>query len=131
MHTPTIVVIDTDASHRELIIQILADEPYCIVGYGQSASADAVREHRPDLIIIDVPPIMSEPMLSLLDTLCRDEANLKTALMISSTDHQSLRRIDSRLGRERTYTLAKPFSIDYFLNCVDAALNTSLAVAAP
>jgi PAS domain S-box-containing protein len=120
----TILYVEDNLANLDLVETILYDRPEIelIPALQGRLGLQLAREHRPDLILLDLhlPDISGEMVLHELGT---DERTRDIPVLVISAD-ATTRRIDRlRLAGARDY-LTKPFDVDQFLAAVDAALGT-------
>jgi len=119
----TVLVVDDDARVRSLLRQELEDAGHAVVEAGDGRAAlEAVRLHRPDLVVLDV----MMPELSGFDVaavLRGDPETARIPIMILSVVHDPERGV--RLGVERYFT--KPVDVRALLTEVEALLREAAA----
>lgn len=126
-----IMIVEDDASLREIYGIRIAAEGYEIVsaGDGEEALAVAVRE-KPNLILSDVmmPKISGFDMLDILRS-TPETANIKVIMMTAlSGDDQ--RERGERLGADR-YLVKSQVGIEDVVNAIHEVLGDRAAAAAP
>jgi CheY-like chemotaxis protein len=119
----SVLVIDDDASIRDVLATLLRDEQYTVAERVQLPDPDEVRELRPDCIVLDIV-FGGEPAgLDFLAALKRDPdlAGIPVIVCTAATgDRFELLR--PRLARAAA-VLAKPFNIDDLLDTVRWAVG--------
>lgn len=126
-----IMIVEDDASLREIYGIRIAAEGYEIVsaGDGEEALAVAVRE-KPDLILSDVmmPKISGFDMLDILRS-TPETANIKVIMMTAlSGDDQ--RERGERLGADR-YLVKSQVGIEDVVNAIHEVLDDRVAATSP
>lgn len=126
-----IMIVEDDASLREIYGIRIAAEGYEIVsaGDGEEALAVAVRE-KPDLILSDVmmPKISGFDMLDILRS-TPETANIKVIMMTAlSGDDQ--RERGERLGADR-YLVKSQVGIEDVVNAIHEVLGDRVAATSP
>ncbi|WP_420126825.1 PAS domain S-box protein [Longimicrobium sp.] len=119
----TILYVEDNLANLDLVETILFDRPEIelIPALQGRLGLQLAREHRPDLILLDLhlPDISGETVLHELGD---DERTRDIPVLVISAD-ATTRRVDRlRSAGARDY-LTKPFDVDQFLTAVDAALE--------
>ena len=129
-----IMVVEDDASLREIYSIRITAEGYDVVsaGDGEEALAVAVRE-KPDLILSDVmmPKISGFDMLDILRS-TPETANIKVVMMTALSADDQRQRGES-LGADR-YLVKSQVGIEDVINAIHEVMgdrNTAPAEAAP
>ncbi len=114
-----ILVVEDDASIRGLVSDLLRDDGYQVSEACNGAEAlDAVRERRPDLIVLDL-------MMPVMDgwtfvEACRQEPGCDNVPIVVTSASHDLPRTAERLRSFGVRTcLAKPFDVDGLLALVE------------
>ncbi|MGH6930809.1 MAG: sigma-54-dependent transcriptional regulator [Dongiaceae bacterium] len=117
-----ILVVDDEADIRTLIAGILNDEGYQARAAGNSTTAlDAVRQRRPNLVVLDIWLQGSElDGLQLLDVIKREHPGLPV-LMISGHGNVETAVAAMKLGA--FHYIEKPFKADHLLLLVQRAIE--------
>jgi PAS domain S-box-containing protein len=120
-----VLLVEEDLSSRELVERVLARRPgvTVLVARDGSSALAAAREHRPDLILVDLQlPDMSGS--ALLDELGQDAlcASIPVAVLGAEVGSGQVRRL---LGRGVAGQLTKPIDVRALLSLVDAARAAS------
>jgi len=106
--TPRVVVVEDDPSIAWLIAVTLADEGYApVVAHDGRAALRAVKEHRPDVVTLDLqlPDLDGRAVLRHLDTV---GLSARQQVVIISSDAEWLTR-EERLAVAGA--LSKPFNL--------------------
>jgi CheY-like chemotaxis protein len=119
----TILYVEDNLANLDLVETILYDRPEIslIPALQGRLGLQLAREHRPDLILLDLhlPDLSGERVLHELRA---DERTKDIPVLVISAD-ATTRRVDRlRADGVRDY-LTKPLDVDQFLNAVDAALG--------
>lgn len=126
-----IMVVEDDASLREIYGIRIAAEGYEIVsaGDGEEALAVAVRE-KPDLILADVmmPKISGFDMLDILRS-TPETADIKVVMMTALSGDEQRQR-GERLGADR-YLVKSQVGIEDMINTIHEVLGDRPATATP
>jgi two-component system nitrogen regulation response regulator NtrX len=119
-----ILIVDDEADIRMLITGILSDEGYATREASDSSSAlDAIRNRRPNLVILDIWLQDSElDGLELLQAIMREQPGLPV-LMISGHGTIELAVNAIKLGAYEF--IEKPFKADRLLLVVDRAIEAA------
>ncbi len=119
----TVLVVDDDARVRALLRQELEGAGHAVAEAADGRAAlDAVRRHRPDLVVLDVmmPELDGFDVAAVLKG---DPDTARIPLVILSVVHDHDRGV--RLGVDRTFT--KPVDVPALLSEVDALLRERAA----
>ena len=126
-----IMVVEDDASLREIYSIRITAEGYDVVsaGDGEEALAVAVRE-KPDLILSDVmmPKISGFDMLDILRS-TPETANIKV-IMMTALSAEDQRQRGERLGANR-YLVKSQVGIEDVINAIHEVLGDKSVSAAP
>ena len=126
-----IMIVEDDASLREIYGIRIAAEGYEIVsaGDGEEALAVAVRE-KPDLILSDVmmPKISGFDMLDILRS-TPETANIKV-IMLTALSGDDQRERGERLGADR-YLVKSQVGIEDVVNAIHEVLGDRVAATSP
>jgi DNA-binding NtrC family response regulator len=123
MRNDTILVADSDTAVAACIAEALTAEGYKIHCHpGACLTIDAVKQVRPDLVILEQWHAHPEAML-LLSQLQQCDATASIAVIISTTDLRMLRKLAAPLERRGYAMLLKPFDLDQLLASVAGALD--------
>jgi DNA-binding response OmpR family regulator len=122
--TPTLLLVEDDASIRPFVADLLKDEGYRVLeAEDGQAALRILHEHRPPvdgicLVILDMmlPEVSGQDVLRELATLGN-----YTPVVAMSADYQQLRRA-SDLGADDT--LPKPFNLDQLMEVVERNCHT-------
>ena len=94
----SIVLADDDERFRSLVVSILTEDGYAVVGEADDAASalTAAKEHRPDVVVLDLVMQGSEG-LSTLREILEDNPDQRV-LVISSLFDQSIQQEAISLG---------------------------------
>ncbi len=118
-----ILVADDDRSIAEMLEQSLSEEGYEVAKSVQSLRFyDAVREYRPDLILLDLlmPYLEGEDELRLMQ-LSSDTANIPVIVITAKADVQKDEPTLRKLGVRHIVT--KPFELDHLLRLINQTIG--------
>jgi PAS domain S-box-containing protein len=123
----TLLYVEDNLANLDLVETILLDRPeiQLIPALQGRLGLQLAREHRPDLILLDLhlPDVSGEVVLNELRA---DERTRHIPVLVISAD-ATTRRVDRlRATGARDY-LTKPLDVDEFLTAVDAALDAGVA----
>lgn len=121
MSSAKILLVEDEDCIRELVRACLPPE-YALVEVSDGAAAlQAVKENRPDLIVLDwMIPIIDG--ISVLKRIKEDTATM-TIPVLMLTAKASAREVNHALREGADDYLAKPFELDAFLDKVEALLK--------
>lgn len=115
-----ILVVDDDVSIADLLTQALLEEGYDVYKSVQSLRVyDAVREHHPDLVLLDLmmPYLEGEDELQLMK-LSPDTASIPV-IVVTARAEADLRREEANLRQLGVvHIVTKPFDLDAVVNLV-------------
>ncbi|HKV83528.1 MAG TPA: response regulator [Ktedonobacterales bacterium] len=115
-----ILVVDDDVSIAELLTQSLSEEGYDVYKSVQSLRVyDAVREHRPDLILLDLmmPYLEGEDELQLMK-LSPDTARIPV-IVVTAKAEADLRKEEANLRQLGVvHIVSKPFDLHSLVQLV-------------
>ena len=119
-----IVLIDDDAAFLELMRELLQEfEGYELLTCRDGHEAYAfVKEHRPDLVLLDIRMGGNETGWTILERLGRDPATRSIPLIVCSAALGDGQEHDWLLRERGVAVLPKPFDLDALLEKVEAAL---------
>jgi len=114
-----ILVVEDDASIRGLVSDLLRDDGYQVSEACNGAEAlDAVREQRPDLIVLDLMMPVMDGWTFVEE--CRREPGFDDVPIVVTSASHDLPRTAERLRSLGVRTcLAKPFDVDGLLALVE------------
>jgi CheY-like chemotaxis protein len=118
----TLLYIEDNLANLTLIETILAARPHCtlVPALQGRLGLDLAREHRPDLILLDLH-LPDLPGDEVLQRLRADPRTRETPVVVISADATSRRVVQLRAAGAYAY-LTKPLDIDHFLATIDAVL---------
>ena len=115
-----ILVVDDDVSIADLLTQALLEEGYDVHKSVQSLRVyDAVREHRPDLVLLDLmmPYLEGEDELQLMK-LSPDTASIPV-IVVTAKAEADLRKEEANLRQLGVvHIITKPFDLDAVVKLV-------------
>jgi DNA-binding response OmpR family regulator len=124
-----ILVVDDERPIAELITNTLSAEGYETTEMTQALRFfDAVREHQPDLILLD----MMMPYLNGKDelTLMSMDPDMARTPVIIVTAHPEVKRDEAELRRLGVVDIVlKPFDVDYLVKLVKDTIGEPQGVA--
>ena len=119
---PRILVIDDDLATLALLHDVLAPEGYRVACASTTgAGLIALRQERPDLIILDLRLETPDAGWRLLERLRAAPATAAVPIIVCSADCRALSERAAELRSRRCATLQKPFTLDDLLGLVAAA----------
>jgi CheY-like chemotaxis protein len=119
-----IALINDDTTFLDLMRDLLED----VGGYRVLICKEGdgayrfVKEHRPDLVILDIRMGGEEAGWTILELLTLDPGTLPIPLIVCSAAVRELQEHESLLQRYGVGVLPKPFDLDALLQTVEAAL---------
>ena len=124
-----IVVINDDTLFLELMHDLLeGEEGYeVLIGREWDNAYQFVKDHRPDLVILDIRIGGEERGWDILNLLTLDPATRPIPILVCSAAIQSLHEHQPWLGKFGICALPKPFDLDALL----ATIRRMLAERAP
>lgn len=124
MDSKLILAIDGDTATLDFLTDLLSLEGYGVLCFQASqASANAVQQAQPDLIILDLAPQTSDNTVLLLDELREHPATKTIPIIVTSTSVKLLQTLSDPLHYWRCIAIEKPFNLDDLLTCVATALR--------
>ena len=110
----TILIIDADAPTRGFLADALGEEGYTIWTSKSTTSAlAALAQHRPDLVLLDLPLLGSAQLDPLVAVQHTRAAGMH--LVVMSTNRIAA---DTLAAQDIAECLVKPFQLDALLACV-------------
>jgi CheY-like chemotaxis protein len=122
--TARIVVVNDDTDFLTLMTDLLTD----IGGYEVAICREGnhayefVKEHRPDLVILDIRIDGQEVGWTILECLTLDPVTRPIPLIVCSAAIRELKAHEEHLAQYGVDVLTKPFDLDHLLEKVAAAL---------
>ena len=115
---PSVLVVEDDPSIGDMLLALLSAEGYRAELTGDGGRAlDLVRDHRPDLITLD----LSLPNVDGIEVLDRLSANGAVSVPIVVVSAYT-ERLAERHRRRAAAVVPKPFEIDRLLDSISTAL---------
>ena len=121
-----IAVIDDDVIFVELMHELLANgEGYDVVSNPHWVqSYEFIKEHRPDLVILDLMMGREQTGWAVLDLLREDPTTATIPVVLCSAAEPSLRQHAKRVeGKGAVEAVAKPFDVDHLLGVIARLLE--------
>jgi CheY-like chemotaxis protein len=121
---PVIAVIDEDQSFIDMAHALLSAAGYHVISWTDTYTAyEYVRQHPPEVIILD-PAIGSRRVGgALLELLVRDAVTAQIPLILCSTDEPTIMDKDVELDSMYGFLLRKPITPDAILEAVSTLLK--------
>jgi DNA-binding response OmpR family regulator len=123
--TKKILVVDDDVSIADLLTQALNEEGYEVYKTVQSLRFyDAVREHHPDLILLDLmmPYLAGEDELQLMK-LSPDTSNIPV-IVVTAKPEADVRQEEAGLRKMGVVDIVyKPFDLNQLVNVVKQTIG--------
>ena len=121
-----IVVINDDTAFLDLMHELLQDEEgFDVLICREWEDAHGfVKEHRPDLVILDIRMGGEETGWTILNLLTLDPATRPIPVIVCSAAIQSLHEQQPWLDKFGICALPKPFDLDMLLEMVNRVLPT-------
>jgi CheY-like chemotaxis protein len=121
---PRIAVVDDDPVFLELMHDLLASSAgYEVVNSARCAEAhELVRQHRPDLVILDLMMGRDQIGWSVLDALRDDPETRQLPVLVCSAAVPALMAHSAHLRDQAARAIVKPFDIDELLATVESML---------
>jgi CheY-like chemotaxis protein len=121
---PRIAVVDDDPVFLELMHDLLASGAgYEVVTSLSCAEAhQLVRQHRPDLVILDLMMGRNQFGWTVLDALRGDPDTRQVPVLVCSAAVSSLQAHSAHLRHQSARAIVKPFDIDDLLTTVQSML---------
>ena len=113
-----ILVVDDEPAIRELILAVLEDEGYEVIGAGSAFRAlELLPRERPDLVLMDImmPEMDGREALRRM----REQPDLARIPVVM----MSAAYAPDRIGQRFSAFLSKPFDLDHLLDTVSSILR--------
>lgn len=125
MTPPVIAVVNDDPAFLELMQELLTDESYTteLLHEGNGAY-DAIRQRKPDLVILDLRLEHPEAGWKTLELLRLDPETTNIPVIICSADTRALREKEDWLRERDVKILEKPFNLDDLLTMVKDVIGS-------
>jgi CheY-like chemotaxis protein len=124
--SPRIAVIDDDAVFVELMHDLLATgEGYHVVSNPNWVQGyEFVKQHRPDLVILDLMMGREQTGWAVLELLREDPSTARIPVILCSAAEPSLRQHAKRVGGNGPVeAVSKPFDVDHLLGVISKLLG--------
>ena len=113
MSKPVIAVVNDDTQFLRLMEMVLASAGYeTLIFFEGSTAFDEIRNHKPDVVVLDIRMENPESGWIILDLMRLDEATIDIPVVVCSADHDQLLSKEEYLSTKRAGVLRKPFDID-------------------
>lgn len=124
MHMADIVVVDDNATFREMITEVLVHGGHTVTAEAHAATA-LLRLHlrRPDLVIVDMWMDQPDSGLRLARTLHDDRATRGIPVIICSAHADAIKAFGPELAQLGCIFVPKPFDMDHLLAVVRDAVR--------
>lgn len=120
---PTVAVIDDDTVFIDLMRELLEDEGYSVLSCKNGREAFAlVREHNPDVIVLDLRLETPDAGWLVLEMLRLDPATADIPIILCSADAGFIREKEEQLRDHNVDFLEKPFVLDELLAKIEGNL---------
>jgi DNA-binding response OmpR family regulator len=124
MSAPLIAIVNDDTTFLQLMTDLLSDEGYAtIIEKERGDAPKVIREHQPDLVILDIRMDHPESGMQILEIVRLDPQTTSVPVIICSADHQFLRDKEPLLRSKHCDILEKPFDLNDLLTKVEAAIG--------
>ncbi len=125
MARPTIAVVNDDPAFLELMQDLLNDENYSTVLLREGNGAyDAIRQQRPELVILDLRLEHPEAGWKTLELVRLDPETTDIPVIVCSADTRALHDKEDWLRDRDVKILEKPFNLDDLLELVRDAVGS-------
>jgi DNA-binding response OmpR family regulator len=123
---PRIAVVDDDASTRQMLDDLLAEEGFAVARWsGVDDPVAFVQAATPDLVILDLHLGGDFQAWDVIDALCGDGSAAKVPVIVCSADGITLKR-DTPAFRDRGCVIVeKPFDLDDLLRAIHGLLTVT------
>lgn len=135
MSKPVVAVVNDDTQFLRLMEMVLASAGYETLIFFEGGTAfDEIRNHMPDVVVLDIRMEQPESGWIILDLMRLDEATADIPVVVCSADHEQLLSKEEYLATKRAGVLRKPFDIDDLVEkvteFVDAARSPQASTSA-
>ncbi len=118
--TRTILIVEDDLPTRELLVEVLGEEGYCVRAVSTVADARAVlAQGQIDLLLCE-DWLPSMPGLALAHEI--RQSGIATSVVVLTTDAEHLASFSCS---DVACCLGKPFDLDILLDCVTTTIRRS------
>jgi CheY-like chemotaxis protein len=126
---PLVAVINDDPAFLELISWFLEEETrYSVVVWGEGVgSIPKLKQHRPELVILDIRLNDRESGQQILTEMRQDTDLLLTPVIVCTADSRFVRENKGLLDELGAIVLEKPFDLDALESTVSQALDVRYA----
>ena len=135
MSKPVVAVVNDDTQFLRLMEMVLASAGYeTLIFFEGGTTFDEIRNHMPDVVVLDIRMEQPESGWIILDLMRLDEATADIPVVVCSADHEQLLSKEEYLATKRAGVLRKPFDIDDLVEkvteFVDAARSPQASTSA-
>jgi DNA-binding response OmpR family regulator len=121
-----IAVVDDDTAFLDLMSELLSEEGYQVItGRSAKQAHHVIRDHSPDLVVLDIRMEHPEAGWNLLELLRLDRRTVSIPVIVASADARFLHAKAQQLHHHHCDILVKPFTIDELLAKIDALIGPS------
>ena len=126
-----IAVVDDDASHVELLREVLEDEGYeVVVSVDLRDAVVLVKDQRPTLVILDLFQARQLIGLDVVRQLKADRETRDIPVVVISADTAALRTNAAELRMYGVVAMGKPYGLEEFLSNIQGAVDGRAIAAA-
>ena len=126
-----IAVVDDDASHVELLREVLEDEGYeVVVSVDLRDAVVLVKDQRPTLVILDLFQARQLIGLDVVHQLKADRETRDIPVVVISADTAALRTNAAELRMYGVVAMGKPYGLDELLSNIQGAVDGRARAAA-
>lgn len=117
---PNILVVESDASIRDLLDDVLSDEGYQVrlLELRELSPCQVAAVGRPDLMLLEITPFGAARTLSLVEQLRHQSPTGQFPVLVCATDPLLLEQLRVELRRLGCATLLKPFDVEGLLQLI-------------
>lgn len=113
MANPVVAVVNDDTQFLRLMELVLSGAGYgTLIFYEGSNAFDRIKEHLPDLVVLDIRMEHPEAGWTVLDLMRLDRVTAHIPVLICSADHEALEAKEEYLQSKHAGILRKPFDIE-------------------
>lgn len=126
MSKPVVAVVNDDTQFLRLMEMVLASAGYeTLIFFEGSTAFDDIRNHMPDVVVLDIRMEQPESGWIILDLMRLDEATANIPVVVCSADHEQLLSKEEYLATKRAGVLRKPFDIDDLVEKVNEFVHSA------
>jgi len=123
----TVLVVENDASIRDLITSLLEDEGYTVISAAGPESALRLAQERPPAVIVQNLSMPGHPIEELIAAYRRLQGARASIIVLSGQAH--LESIAAQVGADAS--VGKPFDLTELLDAVKISLTRQAASCVP